>query len=155
MTLRAILIAGFISLVTARPALIKRPFANSTSDHPSSQYLRGRITSPVMSPHHRPAIEAPPTNLTLVPNCTPAKAACAADDQDYVCSGTYCWCNWTTEGEGICFNSMLQCHEYTPCKASSDCLSTQRCFDVGSCNCPDLPKVCSDITAAVNGSCAF
>ncbi|KAJ9133443.1 hypothetical protein NKR23_g10764 [Pleurostoma richardsiae] len=97
----------------------------------------------------------PPLNLTAVPNCQPAEAACSALDAEYSCAGTSCWCNLTTEGEGICFNSDDSCSAYRACGTSADCAAGERCFQVTGCACVGLDRACSKVRPAVNGTCSF
>ncbi|KAH8888481.1 hypothetical protein GQ53DRAFT_826179 [Thozetella sp. PMI_491] len=115
--------------------------------------LRGGspVAVKVASPVVQPASPVP----TTIANCNNPQDSCTSADVEFKCSGSRCWCNNTTEGEAVCFNSFADCWTYTSCNTSADCKSNQKCFNVTSCGCPGLTKACSDVKAAVNGSCSF
>ncbi len=129
---------------TILACLIGLVAATSIPSRSEQQYLRG---SPVAA-----LVDPVPTTIS---NCNTPQDACTSLDIEYKCSGSRCWCNFTTEGEGVCFNSAAECSAYKTCTASSECAGNQKCFNVTSCGCPGLNKVCSDVKPAINGSCAF
>ena len=128
-------------------------YAGNVPYHPSTnrgdKYLRGWLRPKIL---HKFDV---PTNLTSIPTCTVPQAACSAADEEYTCEGASCWCNLTTEGEGLCFSDVGTCSSYKACATSTDCPSNHRCFDVEGCDCDNLRKVCSAVKSAVNGSCSF
>ncbi len=111
------------------------------------QYLRASPVAALANP-------AP----TTISNCNAPQDACTSNDVEYKCLGgplSRCWCNPTVEGEAVCFNSAAECTSYKSCTSSSECAANQKCFNVVSCGCRGLTKVCSDVKPAVNGTCAF